>query len=107
MQSPGSITRQTQLYSFFSYVESLGSGPRNHQSTYIETQPTIAPNSVKGVLHHVTGRILNGMSFDIRDTPTQNIYSSTSWHKEKKPRPSITDANERMVSQASRDRELK
>lgn len=49
-------------------VESLGNGPRNHKAIYIETHPTAAPTAIKGTLYHVTGTILNGMTYDPRDT---------------------------------------
>ncbi|KAJ5194733.1 uncharacterized protein N7498_008171 [Penicillium cinerascens] len=49
-------------------VESLGNGERNHKAIYIETNPTAAQKSFKGALYHVTGTILNGMTYESRDT---------------------------------------
>lgn len=73
-------------------VESLGNGPRNHKAIYIETHPTAAPNSVQGTLYHVTGTILNGMTYESRETPDPE-HLPEHIHGTKKQIATITDVN--------------
>jgi hypothetical protein len=59
-------------------------GQPNHVAIYIETQPTADEQTRAGLMFHVVGNILQGMTFQKRDTKDPLLSASYVAHTKKK-----------------------